>query len=207
VQEAGAVTSLDFTLPDPATTGHVDWRALLGKTLPFVDIFIPSFEEILYMLRRADYDRWHGAVLQHVTAASLDDLADDLRAMSGAAVVGFKLGELGMYLRTGTAERFARLSRLPIDVTAWAKRTTWHPSFEVNVAGTTGAGDSAYAGFLSALLKGMSLDEAIRWACAVGGCNCEAPDSTSGVQTWEATQRRLDAGWQARSLGLRGYAL
>jgi sugar/nucleoside kinase (ribokinase family) len=205
VQQSGTVTSLDFTLPDPATTGHIDWRALLAKTLPFVDIFIPSIEEILFMLRRADYDRWQGNCLNQISAAYLDDLADELLAVSRSAIVGFKLGELGMYLRTANAERFARLRKLPIDQSAWANRTVWHPSFEVDVVGTTGAGDSAYAGLLSAMLKGRSLDETIRWACAVGACNVEALDSTSGVMPWDATQRRLDAGWQTRTLHLARY--
>jgi sugar/nucleoside kinase (ribokinase family) len=207
VRDTGAITSLDFTLPDTSVAqGTQNWRSTLAKTLPFVDIFIPSVEEILFMLRRTDYDRWHGAVLRQISANYLDDLADEMLALGASAIVGFKLGELGMYLRTSGAARFARLSRLPIDAAAWANRTLWHPSFEVNVAGTTGAGDSAYAGFLSALLKGMSPDEAIRWACAVGACNVEAPDSTSGVQTWETTQRRLEAGWHTRALHLSGYS-
>jgi sugar/nucleoside kinase (ribokinase family) len=205
-QETGAVTSLDFTLPDTSgAQGALNWRALLAKTLPFVDIFIPSIEEILFMLRRADFDRWQGDCLQHISADYLNDLADELLTMGASSIVGFKLAALGMYLRTGDADRFERLRRLPIDVGVWADRTIWHPAFEVDVAGTTGAGDSAYAGFLSALLKGMSIDEAIRWSCAIGACNVEASDSTSGILTWDATQQRLDAGWRTRPLRLAGY--
>jgi sugar/nucleoside kinase (ribokinase family) len=205
-RDSGAITSLDLTLPDPTgASSRADWRAALARTLPYVDIFIPSIEEIVFMLRRADYDRWQGAPLEHVSAPYLDDLAEELLAMSAAAVVGFKLGELGMYLRTSRAGHFARLSGLPIDAATWAERTVWHPSFEVEVAGTTGAGDAAYAGFLSAVLKGLTLDDAIRWACAVGACNVEASDSTSGILTWDATQRRLDDGWRTRPLRLSGY--
>ena len=53
----GLFTSLDMALPDPASeAGQVDWRALLQTVLPFVDAFLPSIEETLFMLDRARYD-------------------------------------------------------------------------------------------------------------------------------------------------------
>ena len=30
--------------------GQVDWRLVLGRVLPYVDVFTPSLEELLYML-------------------------------------------------------------------------------------------------------------------------------------------------------------
>jgi len=35
----------------------------------------------------------------------------------------------------------------PADLSAWADQTLWAPAFKVQVAGATGAGDSAIAGF------------------------------------------------------------
>jgi sugar/nucleoside kinase (ribokinase family) len=128
----------------------------------------------------------------------LCELADELLAM-GVVITGFKLGEMGMYLRTGKAELFKRLTRLNIDAQTWANQELWIPAFEVNVKGTTGAGDSAYAGFLAALLKNCTPLEALRWACAVGACNVEAPDATSGIKTWAETEARLAADWATRS--------
>ncbi len=53
----GVTTSLDMTLPDPSSPGgQVDWAAILGRVLPYVDIFLPSIEELLFMLRRQTYD-------------------------------------------------------------------------------------------------------------------------------------------------------
>src|SRR6476646_2734866 len=47
----GLFTSLDMALPDPASeAGQVDWRTLLQRVLPFVDTFLPSIEETLFML-------------------------------------------------------------------------------------------------------------------------------------------------------------
>jgi len=53
VKEPGLTTSLDLAQPDPlSAAGQADWRAILGATLPYVDIILPSFEEMLLMLRR-----------------------------------------------------------------------------------------------------------------------------------------------------------
>ena len=197
------ITSLDMTLPDPAgAAGRVNWRTLLERTLPFVDIFVPSIEEILYMLRRTDYDKWQADPMQHISLAYLCDLADELFDMGSSAVVGFKLGAFGIYLQTGTADCSRRLERLPINYGEWVNKRIWHPAFEVEVAGTTGAGDLAYAGLLVAMLKGYTLEDCARWACAVGACNVEAADATSGVQSWDAIQERLDQGWKTISITL-----
>ena len=206
VYATGTLTSLDTSLPDPdGATSRVDWHKLLENTLPYVDIFIPSLEEILFMLRRSDYDRWRGHFFAEIDRNYLDDLTAELLRLGRSAVVGFKLGEYGIYLRTGERSRFERWATLPIDMDEWADRRIWHPAFAVEVAGTTGAGDSAYAGFLTGLIKGLSLNQAARWACAVGACNVESADATSGVQSWEDTQHRLDAGWSALPHRLAGF--
>lgn len=203
VRATGAITSLDMSLPDPSgASGQVNWLKLLKRALPHIDIFIPSLEEILFMLRRDDYDCWGDRIPDNVSQAYLDALIDDLLAMGTSAVVGIKLGEYGVYIRTGDRERLQQLAQLPIKIKEWENRRVWHPAFAVNVAGTTGAGDSAYAGFLAAMLKGLSVDDAARWACAVGACNVEAVDSISGVQSWDVIQYRMDTGWERRPLHL-----
>jgi sugar/nucleoside kinase (ribokinase family) len=191
----GVVTSLDTTLPDPQSdSGRANWCAILKRALPYTDIFIPSIEEILFMLRRADYDRWHGVVLEHLTHQYLDELAHELLDM-GPAIVGFKLGELGVFIRAASVGRLDPLRSVIVDPVQWADITVFHPAFQVEVVGTIGAGDSAYAGFLLALLRGLSAIESARWACAVGACTVEAADATSGVRSWEATSARLESGW------------
>jgi sugar/nucleoside kinase (ribokinase family) len=200
VKALGIVTSLDTAHPDvEGESGKVDWRAILNNTLPFVDIFLPSIDEIVFMLRRADYDRWQGNTLPHLTRAYLRGLVDELLAM-GAAVAGVKLGEGGLYVRvTGDADRLSALARLPIDLDAWRGREVWLPAFEAAVVGTTGAGDCSYAGFITALGHGLALEDAVRMANAVGGCNVEAADALSGVRSWDATRARIDAGWRTKS--------
>jgi sugar/nucleoside kinase (ribokinase family) len=196
----GVVTSLDMTLPDPnGPSGQVNWRKCLERTMPYVDIFVPSIEEILFMLRRPDFETWRGEIKDHLTARYLADLAEELLSMGGV-IVGFKLGSMGFYLHT--ARRLDRLTRLALPVSDWAAVRLFTPAYTVEVVTTLGAGDSAYAGFLAALLRGLSPAEAARMACAAGACNVEAADATSGVRTWEATRARMAAGWPTRDEGL-----
>ncbi len=51
----GLTTSLDMSLPDPASKqGRVPWRRLLERVLPYVDIFTPSEDELRFMLDEPD---------------------------------------------------------------------------------------------------------------------------------------------------------
>lgn len=200
----GIATSMDMSLPDAqGPAGKADWQKILRRCLPYVDVFVPSIEEIMFMIRRKDFDAWQGNVVSHLTADYLSALARELLDM-GSVIVGFKLGELGLYLEAGESARFERLFSLPLDVSEWANTRVWTPAFHVDAVGTTGAGDSAYAGLLAALLRGMPPAETARWACAVGACNVEAEDSTSGVRSWQDTQARMDAGWPIRDERLPG---
>ena len=203
---AGAVTSLDTSLPDPdGASGRADWRVILRRVLPYVDIFIPSIDEIVYMLRRDDYNTWRGRILQHIDAGYLDGLAAEIADMGCPAVIGFKLGDMGLYLRTANASRLAALKPLKVSDPVNADKRIWQPALDVRVVGTTGAGDAAYAGLLAALTRGATIEAAAQWACAVGACCVEAPDATSGIQTWSDISARLSGGWRTNSARLRGW--
>ncbi|MCY3573433.1 MAG: carbohydrate kinase family protein [Chloroflexi bacterium] len=200
VKARGTAISIDMSLPPPdSPSGRVDWRALLRRCLPLIDIFVPSIEEIVYMLRRDDWHGWRERLLDELTGDYLAALADELLAM-GAGIAGFKLGERGLYLRAAAdTQRLAFLSDLGGSAQDWAGAQSWQPAFAVQVAGTTGAGDAAYAGLLAALLRGMNAADCARWACAVAACNIEAADATTGVRSWGETAARLQAGWATRA--------
>lgn len=197
----GVTTSLDMALPGARTpAGRADWPAILRRALPHVDVFLPSFEELLLMLRRSEYERLaaetKGDLLAAVDRALLRSLSDELLGL-GAKVVGIKLGRLGFYLRTGNVARLADMGRaLPANLDEWADCETITPCFKVNVVGTVGSGDCAIAGFLAALLRDLPPFEAARMAAAVGACNVEAADALSGVRTWEETVERVRSGWE-----------
>jgi sugar/nucleoside kinase (ribokinase family) len=137
-----------------------------------------------------------------VTPALLSDLGGELVGM-GAGVVGLKLGSRGLYVRTGDEAALLGFgASRPLNPVAWAGRELWAPCFEVDVVGTTGAGDATVAGFLSALLRGMSLEQAATGAVAVGACNVEAADALRGIRSWEETWRRVQSGWERHELVL-----
>ena len=121
----------------------------------------------------------------------------------GPPAVGLKLGADGLYLRTAGPERWTGLGRAaPRDAKAWSGRELWSPCFEVEAAGTTGAGDATIAGFLASLLRGAGPEECVSMACAVGACSVEAPDALGGIRPWDETVARRRAGWRRREPAL-----
>ena len=196
VKSQSVIASIDMSLPPPASpSGQANWRAILERCLPLVDIFVPSIEEIMFMLRRSDLERWGGDVLSQLDERYLAGLADELLAM-GVGIAGMKLGERGLYLRAAAdIGRLGFLLALGQAPAAWAGQRAWQAAFDVRVAGTTGAGDAAYAGLLAAMLRGHGLAACARRACAVAGFNIEAADATSGVRGWAEVEARLDRGW------------
>ncbi len=200
IQQRDVMTSLDLTLPDPASLGgRLNWHRWFEQTLPHVDIFVPSLNEAMFMLRRSDYDRWGDSFAALGSWDYVRDFAEELLEIGGGAVVGFKLGEAGIYLRAADRERLRQLPGSLIDVDAWANQEVMQPAFKVAVAGTTGAGDAAYAGLIAALLRGLSIRDCARWAAAVGACCVETASATDGILPWDETQRRLDANWATLS--------
>ena len=185
VKKLGLTTVLDMATPDPgAASGRADWREFLQNILPHIDFFLPSLEEVCFMLGRAVPD----------DVAALAPVAEALLEL-GTPVVGLKMGENGLYLKTANLEtRF--LGRAgPRDPVAWSERELWSPVFSADVKGTTGAGDATVAGFVAALLRGEGLERCLTVANAVGARSVEALDAVSGVGSYEEVTARLAGGW------------
>jgi sugar/nucleoside kinase (ribokinase family) len=208
VKESGVTTSLDMALPDPSSAaGRADWVAVLKATLPYVDIFLPGIEEILYMLRRETYNQLYRMMgrpnfLPLITPELLSDVSQELLDM-GVKIVALKLGERGLYLRTASQPVLETLGRaLPSNPGIWADKELWAPCFKVEVVSAAGAGDATIAGFLSALLRTMPPGAAMTMAMAVGACNMEAVDTLSGIRSWEETRQRIAAGWERLAISV-----
>lgn len=185
----GVLTSLDMSLPDPGTaSGGANWERILDRVLPYVDLFVPSVEELTYMLDRPALDaRGKDWPSEHFSS-----LAERVLGR-GAKAVLIKAGEQGLYLKT--------TGDLGLGA-AWNHRELWAPSYEVAVTGATGAGDAAIGGFLMGVLRGMSPERALSAGAAVGASCCEAADAVSGVRDWETTSRRIESGWRRREIRL-----
>lgn len=185
VKALGLTVVLDMAMPDPgAESGRNDWRAFLERVLPHIDFFLPSLEEVCFMLGRA--------APSDMTA--LAPVAEELLEL-GTPVVGLKLGENGFYFKTADLETRSLGRAGPRDPAAWHKRELWSPVFSADIKGTTGAGDATIAGFIAALLRGEPAERCLTVANAVGATSVEALDAVSGVGSFEEVTARLAGGW------------
>jgi len=185
VKAAGVVTSLDMAYPDPNSySGKVDWQKVLKRVLPFVDIFLPSLDEILYMLRHKINKELSHDILYKISNELID---------SGVGIVGLKLGDRGFYLRT--SKDCSRFDEIIEDVNRWSDREIYSPCYKVDVKGTTGSGDATIAGFLAAIINGLESKKVVNTAIGVGACSVEAVDACSGILDWNTLQNRIRSGW------------
>jgi len=205
-RQMGIATSLDMAQPSLQTDEvEVDWAAWLRRVMAEVDILLPSLEETLFMFDRdALRALLDGAAVSSVVdGARLSRVGQGMLDM-GVAVAGLKLGDQGLYLcTTDDRRRLAAVGgNLITDLTAWCGRELFVPCFVVDVTGTTGTGDAACAGLLSALLHGCGPEMAIQSAAGAGACAAEQVDATSGVPPWQALEQRIAAGWPQRAVAL-----
>lgn len=138
VKALGVTTAMDMTYPDPnAESGKVDWRAILERVLPHVDLFTPSVDEIRYMLA-GDPLLGQAEVAKPVTATALDAIATQLLEM-GVAVVLIKLGAAGLYLRTTDDSKrlLAMGAGAPDDLVSWQGQRLHQPGLRAWVQGTS----------------------------------------------------------------------
>ncbi len=206
---AGLTVTLDMSQPDAGSeAGRVDWIAWLKRVLPLVDVFLPSFEETLFMLDRARFDRFmkeHGrmGLIPAADGELLRELTGRLVDFGAAAVV-LKLGDQGICVRT--TDDSTRITGMggaaPKDVDRWTGREFIATCFVVDVVGTTGAGDSTIGGFLTGLLKGFGPEEAAEAALATGASCVEKRDPVSGIPGWDELYKRIKSGWARRTSGL-----
>lgn len=202
VKSRGLTTSLDLARPDPASpAGKAPWEAILRRVLPHVDVFLPSVDELLFMLDPSRFDQLQAG--GQMDPAVLSTLSGRLLDM-GAGVVVLKLGADGCYVRTSPRrDRVANMgAAAPADLANWTDRELLSPCFLADVAGTTGAGDCTIAGFLAGLVHGLTVEDALTAATAVGACSVETADATSGVRSWKEVQARVAAGWRRRPVAM-----
>lgn len=200
-KQAGATTSCDLALPDPdSESGQIDWKVLLANVLPVVDLFVPSVEEALYVLDPQKFkarkeESGNSDLIQVLTPADHRELADAILGM-GAKIAVLKSGSRGFYLKTDSSERFDEMGAArPGDPDNWSQRELWAPAFATdNFCNAAGAGDSAIGGFLSAFLRGKTIEESVRLATCCGWQNVQVPDASSGIRTFEESETLLAGG-------------
>jgi sugar/nucleoside kinase (ribokinase family) len=199
IRKMKIITSLDMAMPDPESpAGRVDWFKFFKNVLPLVDIFMPSIDELLYMLNPEKFYKI-SEKKERFDMVLLNQLAKQLIDY-GTKVVAIKLGDQGLYLRTHQTQK----SNLPsiINHQDWDYRQLLSPCFATEVKGTTGTGDATIAGFLAQLLEGGEPEKCITLATAVGACCVEAIDATDGIRPLPEIIKRVTSGWERLSLSI-----
>ncbi|MBN1900378.1 carbohydrate kinase family protein, partial [Candidatus Sumerlaeota bacterium] len=200
-KKAGATTSLDMCLPDPKSeSGKIDWRSILEKLLPYVDIFLPSIEEAYSMMKPDEFWKRRdkvggGEIINDIAPEEYSALAKGFIEM-GCRMTALKTAHRGFYFRTGAPASFEKLGAAkPASPENWANKELWAPAFLVpQIASATGSGDSSIAGFLSAYLRGYSLERCLVMANVAGHLNLLELDALSGLRPWEEVTALVDSG-------------
>lgn len=203
-KDCGAATALDMAAVDPASeAAQADWREILTRALPYVDFFLPSVEELCFMLDRERLHAWQKRAAGGEVTEALDiradvrPLADQCMAL-GAKLLLIKCGAPGLYYRTAAQERLDA-SPLLRGRDGWEDREGFEQSYLPDrVLSGTGAGDTAIAAFLSAMLLGCPFARCVQLAAAAGAACVAAYDAVSGLPSLPELEHRLDGGWPKR---------
>ena len=209
VKSQGVAVSMDMAMVDPASkAGQADWLKILTEALPYVDFFVPSVEEICFMLGRPRYEEWSkraagGELVNILRKEDIAPLAEKCMEL-GTRVLLLKCGAPGLYYKTGSAVMMEKLHELTgINASDWTDREGFENSYlPEKVLSGTGAGDTTIAAFLTAMLEGYSFERCIQLAAAEGASCVEAYGALEGIRSLEELERRIDNGWM-KGDGLR----
>ena len=201
MKQKGIATSLDLAAVDPnAPAGQADWKQILSGVLPYVDFFVPSFEELCWMLDRERYIRLALKDGDMTDGLNMEEeampLAEKLLAM-GTRIAVIKCGTSGMLLRSADRTGISRIGpRLELDSEVWSNRTILQPCFRADIVrNSAGAGDTSIAAFLAAVLSGRKPEECVALACAEGACCVTTYDALSGLKPLDELEDRIRRGW------------
>lgn len=203
-KDAGCATSLDMAAVDPdSDAGKADWKVILKKVLPYVDLFVPSVEELCFMLDHDRYTDWK-ARAGGADVTSVLRIEEDVKPLAktcmelGAKIVLLKCGAPGLFLLTAPVNSLRNTCEiLGMDAENWADREIFEPSYVPDrLVCATGAGDTSIAAFLTAILDEEDPEMCLHLAAATGACCVEAYDALSGLKTFPELKQKIAQGWK-----------
>jgi sugar/nucleoside kinase (ribokinase family) len=199
VQEMGVATSLDFSLPDTQSeSGKQDWLQIMKRILPYTDIFVPSLEEVLQIMMPGEYAK----ILSAAGNSDIIDLipVNTIREIgktiidSGVKILLVKAGHRGLYLLTGNVSPLNRKNGFNLSEKDWNYRELWcnaYPADPAKVKNATGAGDTAAAAFLSAILDGKTSESTLKYAAIAGRNNLYCNDIYQDLNDWQDMEKEI----------------
>lgn len=208
VKELGVATSLDMAgVDENSDSGQADWEKILRRLLPYVDFFVPSIEEITYMVDKSRYNEWvkraDGRDMTTVLHIEEDivPVANKLVEM-GAKVVLLKCGAPGLYFSTTNKEKLETIGGgLADHLVDWDNINHFEFSYKPDrILSGTGAGDTTIAAFLYSVIRGVSWQRALGYATATGASCITEYDAISGLISFEEIDEKIQNGWEKQYL-------
>ncbi|MCD8217959.1 MAG: carbohydrate kinase family protein [Clostridiales bacterium] len=208
-KKAGAITSMDMASVDPnSDSGKVDWIALLKRVLPHVDLFVPSVEELCFMIDPYRFQEWK----KRAGDRDITDVLDwesDIRPLAdtclswGTNVMLIKCGAPGLYLKTAEKDQFTVQFDKNADEVAgvlnpnvWSGLEIFEKSYAPDcVLSGTGAGDTSIAAFLTSILNEESPEMCMHLAAATGASCVTAYDALGGLKSLDELKKKISDGW------------
>jgi sugar/nucleoside kinase (ribokinase family) len=197
-KEIHTYTSLDLAaITEDAEAASTDWCAVFRELLPYVDYFVPSAEELCFLIDRPRYKEW----LKRAAGRDVTEVLDwktDIRPLADmlmqwdAKIVLIKCGTPGMYLRTRRMEG----ARTP-EKKAWDDVEIFERSYKAEkFCSATGAGDVSIAAFLTAALNGYIPQRCLQLATGAGACCVTDYDALGGLIPFDKMIEKIDCGWE-----------
>lgn len=189
------VTSIDLCNPSGLGYSGEYCKAVLKKCLPYIDIFVPSIEELMYMLHWEEYINLCNScgktnLLDVIPNDIFPLIAEELLDFGGS-IICLKMGKKGLYFRSSNAGNIFTEGLVPEN---WAGRELWMPPCQVSeISSTTGAGDTAIAGFIAAFLSEYPPELALKIASCTAAFCLQTDDAVSGIPTLEEVKRMAES--------------
>ena len=204
VKKLNLITSLDVTAVDPESeTADIDWNKRLSEVLPYVDFFMPSIEELCFMLDREKYYEMQKRGSDDVCLYL--SLSEDVIPMAekvlnlGCKGVLIKCGAAGLFLMTADSSRMEELSE-KISVEEWADKKIFQNSYVPDrILSGTGAGDTSIAAFIYGMCNEMSHEDTLKIAAGTGASCITEYDTLSGLLSIEALKNKIQNGWKEQN--------
>lgn len=204
LKEFGITTSLDLTAVDPESeAGKCNWEKILRKVLPYVDFFVPSIEELGYMIDQERYQKWQD-IAEGEDIVSILSLKNDVRPLAekvlsfGCRAILLKCGAAGMYLKTSGKEKILQADP---DLEGWEDIEIFEDSFVPDrILSGTGAGDTSIGAFLYAAMQGCTPKESVEYAAATGACCVSTYDTISGLKSFPELREKIQKGWEKQKI-------
>ncbi len=199
IQKMGVVTSLDFSLPDAESeSGKINWLEIMQRILPFIDIFAPSLEEAMLIMMPDEYGKILSAsnntdIIDQVPLSIIREIGKRIIAC-GVKILLIKAGHRGAYLITGDVSELNIKRGLHLYEKSWNHKEFYCPAFPSDpekIINATGAGDTAAAAFISAILNGESPVNSLTYAAIAGRNNLYCNDIYKELAGWDEMAKEI----------------